>query len=71
MIKTWYSLLMVLALTGSCKNSTEVEGEKCSVKAGGMEFTRSLNNAKSLATVDGGKLMLTSNARCDYFNDPD
>lgn len=41
------------------------------MKATNVEFTRSLNNAKDLATVEDGKVVLKSNAKCDNFNDPD
>jgi regulation of enolase protein 1 (concanavalin A-like superfamily) len=36
-----------------------------------VEFTKSLNDAASLATVADGKLVLESNAKSDYFNEPD
>ena len=41
------------------------------MKATNVEFTRSLNNAKDLATVEDGKVVLKSNAKCDNFSDPD
>jgi len=41
------------------------------MKATNVEFTISLNNAKDLATVEDGKVVLKSNAKCDNFNDPD
>lgn len=47
------------------------KGEKCSVRVSGSVFTKSLNNAKTYATIEGDKLVLKSNAKCDNFNDPD
>jgi uncharacterized protein len=41
------------------------------MKVGNVEFTRSLNDAMDLASVEGCRLLLRSNARCDNFNDPD
>jgi len=71
MKRVWFNMLTVLALISSCKNTPIEKGEECSVKVSGIEFTKSLNNAKALATVKGDKLVLKSNAKCDYFNDPD
>ena len=80
MKKLWLNMLVVLAVMSSCKNTpTESsnntslieKGEECSVKVSGVEFTKSLNNAKATATVEDGKLVLKSNAKCDNFNDPD
>ena len=47
------------------------KGKACSVKFQGIEFTKSLNDAKSLATVANEKLVLKSGAKSDNFNDPD
>jgi regulation of enolase protein 1 (concanavalin A-like superfamily) len=80
MKKVWINLLIVLAVMSSCnntpressKNTPEItKGEDCSVKVSGVEFTKSLNGAKTTATVDGDKLIIKSNAKCDNFNDPD
>jgi regulation of enolase protein 1 (concanavalin A-like superfamily) len=71
MKKVWFNMLIVLAVISSCKNTPIEKGEECSVKVSGVEFTKSLNNAKALATVEDGKLVLKSNAKCDNFNDPD
>jgi hypothetical protein len=61
-------LLIFSAIMSSCKNTPE---DECSVKVSGVEFTKSLNGAKATATVEGEKLVLKSNAKCDNFNDPD
>ncbi|MGA2406889.1 MAG: DUF1349 domain-containing protein [Bacteroidales bacterium] len=80
MKKLWLNMLIVLAVMSSCKNTPTgssnntpliEKGEECSVKVSGVEFTKSLNNAKATATVEDGKLVLKSNAKCDNFNDPD
>ena len=56
----------------SSKTTPDItKGEGCSVKVSGIEFTKSLNDAMKSATVDGDKLIITSNAQCDNFNDPD
>ena len=71
MKKTWISVLTVLTLVSSCKNAPIEKGEECSITVSGVEFTKSLNHAKNLATVEDGRLVITSNAKCDNFNDPD
>jgi uncharacterized protein len=71
MKKVWLHILIVSAVISSCNNNPVEKGEECSVKIPGIEFTKSLNNAKTLATVEGGKLVLRSNAKSDNFNDPD
>lgn len=80
MNKACINLLIVLAVMSSCnsnskdssKTTSEItKGEECSVKVSGIEFTKSLNDAMNSATVDGDKLIITSNAQCDNFNDPD
>src|SRR4051794_2338041 len=71
MNKVWLIILMGLAVLSTCKNTEIEKGEECSIKVSGVEFTKSLNNAKSFAAVADGKLVLKCNARNDNFNDPD
>lgn len=73
MRKWWFNnmLLVLVLIISSCKNVSIEKGELCSVKVSGVEFTKSLNDAKATATVEDGKLVLKSNAKCDNFNDPD
>jgi len=71
MKKVWFTMLTLIAFMGSCKNAPIEKGEECSITISGVAFTKSLNDAKSLATVVDGKLELKSNAKCDNFNDPD
>lgn len=68
----WFNnmLLVLVLIISSCKNISIEKGELCSVKVSGVEFTKSLNDAKATATVKDGKLVLKSNAKCDNFNDP-
>lgn len=47
------------------------KGEPCSLRFSGIEFTKSLHGAKSLAAVEGDQLIFRSNARTDNFNEPD
>lgn len=72
MRKMWFNnmLLVLVLIISSCKNVSIEKGELCSVKVSGVEFTKSLNDAKATATVKDGKLVLKSNAKCDNFNDP-
>jgi uncharacterized protein len=43
----------------------------CKVALPGVTFTRSLNGAAANARVEGAKLTLRSDAKRDYFRDPD
>lgn len=45
--------------------------EECRVELPGITFTRSLNGAVAQATVEDGRITLTSEARRDNFIDPD
>lgn len=65
------NLLLALAVLNSCTNDPIEKGEACAIKVSGIEFTKSLNDAKSLASVEGDKLVFKSRAKSDYFNEPD
>ena len=65
------TVLFVLAIFGSCKDAVIEDGEDCSIKVAGVEFTRCLNKASSLVAVENDQLILKSNAKTDYFNEPD
>ncbi len=71
MKKVCLGLLILLGVTSSCRKTPVEKGDECSVNVSGVDFTKSLNNAKANARVEGGKLILKSDARCDNFNDPD
>ena len=62
MKKVWLFVLMDVAVLSSCKNTQIEDGEACSIKVSGVEFTKSLNDAKSLATITDGKLVFKCRA---------
>lgn len=70
MKKIWFILLFGVAVL-SCNNTDMAKGEECSIKISGIEFTKSVNNAKSLATVEDERLLFKCEAKNDNFNDPD
>jgi uncharacterized protein len=55
----------------SCKVTKEQLGDDCLVKLPNMTFTKSLNNAAGLYTLENERISLRSEAKKDYFNDPD
>lgn len=71
MKKPCLNLLLVLAVLNGCTHDPIEKGEECAITISGLEFTKSLNGAKSQATVEGNKLVLKSKAKSDYFNEPD
>lgn len=71
MKKAYLNLLLVLAVLNGCTDNPIEKGEACAISVSGLEFTKSLNGAKSQATVEGSKLVLKSQAKSDYFNEPD
>lgn len=80
MKKVWLNLLIVLAVMSSCNNTSTkgsssnalaTGGEDCSITFSGIAFTKSLNGAKATSVIEGNKLLFKSNAKTDYFNEPD
>lgn len=65
---TVFSFAIVLA---GCNKTADRPGRECMIKLPGVTFTRSLNDAAENATVGNGTLTLRSDAKKDYFNDPD
>jgi uncharacterized protein len=63
--------LAAASLLAGCNEKSELVGEECSINLNGIHFTRSLNNAASNSAVDNGIITVKSDARKDYFNDPD
>ena len=55
----------------SCNRDTNRVGEDCSIKLPLVHFTRSLNNAEQNATLNKEKITIRSDAKKDFFNDPD
>ena len=64
-------LLVVTLVMWSCRETAEQFGEACSIKLPEIHFTKSLNNAAKNATVGNNKITIRSDAKKDYFNDPD
>ncbi len=53
-------------------DSARVSGIPCDVTINGIHFTKSVNNAASLITVeDGNRVLFTTGEKTDYFADPD
>lgn len=71
MKKLSLNLLLALAVLNSCTTDPIEKGDACSISISGLEFTKSLNDGKSLASVEGDKLVFKSKAKSDYFNEPD
>src|SRR5688572_16295491 len=68
----WIFFLAMITLTLSgCKEKSELPGEACSIKLTGIHFTKSLNHAAQNTLVDNEGVILKSDAKKDYFNDPD
>lgn len=53
------------------KRSESTKEENCLIKVSGIEFTKSLNGAKEIASVNGDQLVMISKEKCDNFNTPD
>jgi uncharacterized protein len=78
--QTVIALLLSLMVIGCNERRTEPtedksgeaeEGEACSIQLPGIHFTRSLNGAAKSAVVDNAMATVRSDAKKDYFNDPD
>lgn len=52
-------------------DSARVNGTACDITISGIHFTKSINNADTLATADAnGKVTFKAGAKKDYFSDP-
>lgn len=65
------TLLSIILTMSSCNEAREQLGDDCLVKLPEITFTKSLNNAAGLYTYEGKLLTIRSDAKKDYFNDPD
>jgi uncharacterized protein len=63
--------LATMVLVIGCKENAELMGEECSIKLPDIHFTMSLNNAAKNTVVENGIVIVKSDAKKDYFNDPD
>ncbi|MBL7857528.1 MAG: DUF1349 domain-containing protein [Cyclobacteriaceae bacterium] len=81
--KIWFASMLLLCslfITGchekhgqvtQVANLEEPPGEACSIKLQAAYFTRSLNNAAGSAVVEKDIIIIKSDPKTDYFNDPD
>ncbi len=70
-LKSVLILCLSLAVFISCKSSV-FRGTDCSVRLNNVVFTESLNNAISVtSSLSGGKLLMQSGPKTDFFNEPD
>jgi regulation of enolase protein 1 (concanavalin A-like superfamily) len=79
-MKAGLGLVSALLLVSGCltKGTNEnkiatniIDGDTCLINVSGIEFTKSFNHAKHSAKVETDRLILTSPAKSDYFNEPD
>lgn len=65
-------LMTVIVGVMSCIQEKQAEtGEVCSIVLPGIHFTKSLNKAVDNTVVNDGVITVKSDAKKDYFNDPD
>ena len=64
-------LLIACIQMTSCNQDTNGSGEDCSIKLSQIHFTKSLNDAEQNATLNQEKITIRSDAKKDFFNDPD
>src|SRR6266705_2191272 len=62
--------LFAALMVSSCRERAEQFGEDCSIKSGEIRFTKSLNNAARNTTIENMKISIRSDAKKDYFNEP-
>ena len=72
MKKSFILLVFIGLFIQACTHKEELtQGEACSVKLGDVEFTKALNGAQALVSLDTSKLILKGPEKSDYFNEPD
>lgn len=72
MIKNIISILVIgCAVLFSCQPKSETIGTECSFPLPEVKFTRSLNKGDQHSVVENNRLTIRSDAKTDYFNDPD
>lgn len=56
----------------STQDSARINGKPCDIKLANIHFTKSINGADSLVSVDeNGKIKFVTGSKTDYFSDPD
>lgn len=63
--------LLLCAMPQPAFSQATKDDAPCNVRLPGITFTRSLNGAAANARVEGGTLTLRSDAKRDYFREPD
>jgi regulation of enolase protein 1 (concanavalin A-like superfamily) len=71
MKKLTLMLLSSAIVAASCDEKRIQTGEECSIRLPGIHFTKSLNNAEKNSTTKDSRITITSDAKKDFFNDPD
>ena len=64
-------MMMTAVIMGSCGKGEERWGEDCSIKSERIHFTKSLNHAVKNVALENNVITIKSEAKTDYFNDPD
>jgi uncharacterized protein len=73
-MKTLWTVVLLLSLCAVSQpafSQASTNDGPCNVSLPGITFTRSLNGAAANARVEGGTLTLRSDAKRDYFREPD
>jgi regulation of enolase protein 1 (concanavalin A-like superfamily) len=63
-------LFAAIVLTGCAKNGLD-PGDDCSIQVSDIHFTKSLHDAEKNTILENDKVTIKSNAKTDYFNEPD
>jgi regulation of enolase protein 1 (concanavalin A-like superfamily) len=53
------------------QENNKVAGSDCNIRIGNIAFTKSINGADTLVSMDGDKITLKVGGEKDYFSDPD
>lgn len=67
-LHNWFLGLMLISASQIAAADAEKE---CSIKLSAIHFTKCLNNAEKNTQVTGNSIKLKSDAKTDYFNEPD
>ena len=70
-MKLYIAVLSMLPVLLISSETTAASEKNCSIKLPGIHFTKCLNESEKNASTEAGTLTLKSNAKSDFFNDPD